>query len=85
MQVQMEATHLGKKRVGIFPHKSRTDIILQQRSFKRLLVLGQPLVLGRLLVLGQSLGKEHPSTLTSMNNLALVLDDLGKYERHLGS
>ncbi|KAK4220475.1 kinesin light chain 1, partial [Podospora fimiseda] len=26
------------------------------------------------------LGKEHPHTLTSMNNLALVLDKLGKYE-----
>jgi Flp pilus assembly protein TadD len=26
------------------------------------------------------LGKEHPSTLTSMSNLALVLDDRGKYE-----
>lgn len=26
------------------------------------------------------LGQEHPSTLTSMNNLALVLNDKGKYE-----
>ncbi|KAH8691011.1 hypothetical protein GQ44DRAFT_636626, partial [Phaeosphaeriaceae sp. PMI808] len=26
------------------------------------------------------LGPEHPSTLTSMNNLALVLDSQGKYE-----
>src|SRR5882757_7950127 len=26
------------------------------------------------------LGKEHPETLTSMNNLALVLDSQGKYE-----
>jgi prophage maintenance system killer protein len=26
------------------------------------------------------LGKEHPSTLSSMGNLALVLDSLGKYE-----
>jgi hypothetical protein len=26
------------------------------------------------------LGKEHPSTLTSMNNLALVLSNQGKYE-----
>jgi hypothetical protein len=26
------------------------------------------------------LGKEHPSTLTSMNNLAMVLSDQGKYE-----
>jgi hypothetical protein len=26
------------------------------------------------------LGKEHPSTLTSMNNLAGVLRDQGKYE-----
>ncbi|KAI1439348.1 hypothetical protein F5Y02DRAFT_424116, partial [Annulohypoxylon stygium] len=28
----------------------------------------------------QVLGKEHPSTLSSMNNLALVLDSQGKYE-----
>jgi hypothetical protein len=27
------------------------------------------------------LGKEHPDTLTSMNNLALVLSDQGKYEQ----
>ena len=27
------------------------------------------------------LGKEHPSTLTSMNNLALVLSSQGKYEK----
>ena len=27
------------------------------------------------------LGKEHPSTLTSMNNLAMVLRDQGKYEQ----
>jgi hypothetical protein len=27
------------------------------------------------------LGKEHPRTLTSMNNLALVLGDQGKYEQ----
>ena len=27
------------------------------------------------------LGKEHPSTLTSMNDLAMVLRDQGKYER----
>jgi hypothetical protein len=27
------------------------------------------------------LGKEHPSTLTSMNNLATVLRDQGKYEQ----
>ena len=26
------------------------------------------------------LGKEHPSTLTSMNNLALVLSRQGRYE-----
>jgi hypothetical protein len=26
------------------------------------------------------LGKEHPSTLTSMNNLTLVLSNQGKYE-----
>ncbi|EXA53654.1 hypothetical protein FOVG_01389 [Fusarium oxysporum f. sp. pisi HDV247] len=26
------------------------------------------------------LGKEHPSTLGSMNNLALVLREMGKYE-----
>jgi tetratricopeptide (TPR) repeat protein len=26
------------------------------------------------------LGNEHPDTLTSMNNLALVLRDQGKYE-----
>jgi tetratricopeptide (TPR) repeat protein len=26
------------------------------------------------------LGREHPDTLTSMNNLALVLDSQGKYE-----
>jgi len=29
------------------------------------------------------LGKEHPSKLTSMNNLALVLSDQGKYEQAL--
>jgi hypothetical protein len=28
----------------------------------------------------RSLGKEHPSTLTSMSNLAGVLDRQGKYE-----
>jgi Tetratricopeptide repeat len=27
------------------------------------------------------LGKEHPSTLMSMNNLALLLSDQGKYEQ----
>ena len=27
------------------------------------------------------LGKEHPSTSTSMNNLALALSDQGKYEK----
>jgi hypothetical protein len=27
------------------------------------------------------LGKEHPSTLTSMYNLAMVLKDQGKYEQ----
>ena len=27
------------------------------------------------------LGKEHPSTLTSMNNLAGVLSDQGKYKQ----
>ncbi|EXL45099.1 hypothetical protein FOCG_13862 [Fusarium oxysporum f. sp. radicis-lycopersici 26381] len=27
------------------------------------------------------LGKEHPSTLDSMNNLALVLRKIGKYEK----
>ena len=27
------------------------------------------------------LGKEHPDTLTSMNNLALVLSQQGKYEQ----
>jgi tetratricopeptide (TPR) repeat protein len=27
------------------------------------------------------LGKEHPDTLTSMNNLAMVLSDQGKYEQ----
>jgi len=26
------------------------------------------------------LGKEHPDTLTSVNNLAFVLQDQGKYE-----
>ena len=26
------------------------------------------------------LGKEHPSTLTSMNNMALVVGSQGKYE-----
>jgi hypothetical protein len=26
------------------------------------------------------LGKEHPETLTSMNNLAVVLDNQGKYD-----
>ena len=29
---------------------------------------------------GMVLGKEHPSKPTSMNNLALVLSDQGKYE-----
>jgi hypothetical protein len=29
------------------------------------------------------LGKEHPSTLASMNNLALVLRDQGRYEQVL--
>ncbi|EXA53638.1 hypothetical protein FOVG_01376 [Fusarium oxysporum f. sp. pisi HDV247] len=29
------------------------------------------------------LGKEHPDTLSSMNNLALVLDSMGKYEEAL--
>ena len=28
-----------------------------------------------------ALDKEHPDTLTSMNNLALVLDDQGKYKQ----
>jgi Tetratricopeptide repeat len=30
---------------------------------------------------GTVLGKEHPDTLTSMNNLALVLSQQGKYEQ----
>ena len=30
------------------------------------------------------LGRKHPSTLTSMNNLALVLDRQGKYEEAEG-
>ena len=30
------------------------------------------------------LGKKHPSTLTSMNNLALVLNHQGKYEEAEG-
>jgi hypothetical protein len=29
------------------------------------------------------LGKEHPSTLTSINNLAAVMRDQGKYEQAL--
>ena len=30
---------------------------------------------------GTVLGKKHPDTLTSMNNLALVLSQQGKYEQ----
>jgi tetratricopeptide (TPR) repeat protein len=41
----------------------------------------EPLWISALALCEQLLGPEHPDTLSSLNNLAILYDDQGKYEQ----